>query len=47
MTCRDRPEQAAAIASAAKIQASQRFDSSVINQQIANLLKKVLNNNSI
>ena len=42
MTCRDRPKQAAAIAHAAKIDASQRFNSSVINRQITQLLSQVL-----
>ncbi len=42
MTCRDRPKQAAAIAHAAKIDASQRFNSSVINRQISQLLSQVV-----
>ena len=42
MTCRDRPKQAAAIAHAAQIDASQRFNSSAINQQITQLLRQVV-----
>jgi glycosyltransferase involved in cell wall biosynthesis len=39
--CRDRPEQAAAIARQARTLASQRFDITAINQQIAQLLNQV------
>lgn len=41
MTCRDRPEQAKLIANRALIQARQRFDLNVTNQQIAGLLTQV------
>ncbi|HBE16147.1 MAG TPA: glycosyltransferase family 1 protein [Cyanobacteria bacterium UBA11149] len=40
MTCRDRKEQAKLIANRALIQARQRFDLNVTNQQIARLLAK-------
>jgi glycosyltransferase involved in cell wall biosynthesis len=40
MTCRNRPEQAKLIANRALIQARQRFDLNVTNQQIAGLLEK-------
>lgn len=43
--CRDRPEQAKAIASSAKREAIQRFDLSVINQQITQLIDRVIQNN--
>ncbi len=42
MTCRDRPERAAAIAQTAKAEASQRFNPSAINQQIHQLLSQVI-----
>ena len=41
-TCRNQPEQAAIIARQAQIQASQRFQMSTINQQIAELLSRCL-----
>jgi glycosyltransferase involved in cell wall biosynthesis len=39
--CRDRPEQTRAIASSARIDAMQRFDLSVTNQQITQLIKSL------
>ena len=42
MNCRDRPERAAAIAQTAKAEASQRFNSLAINQQIHQLLSQVI-----
>lgn len=41
-TCRNQPENAAKIAEQARIQASQRFDESVINQQIVKLIDQLV-----
>jgi glycosyltransferase involved in cell wall biosynthesis len=41
-TCRNQPEYAAAIAKQAQIQASQRFNLTATNQQIAQLLDQVV-----
>jgi glycosyltransferase involved in cell wall biosynthesis len=41
MTCRNQPEQAAAIAHQAQIQCSQRFNLATINQQLAQLLEQI------
>jgi glycosyltransferase involved in cell wall biosynthesis len=40
-TCIQQPEKTASIANNARIMASQRFDVAIINQQIAQLLKKI------
>ncbi len=40
--CKEQPEQSANMALDAKLQASQRFDVAVINQQIARLLSQVV-----
>ncbi|WP_009632480.1 glycosyltransferase family 4 protein [Synechocystis sp. PCC 7509] len=41
-TCIAQPEQSAKMAQAANVQARQRFDGAIINQQIAQLLSKVI-----
>jgi glycosyltransferase involved in cell wall biosynthesis len=47
MTCRNQPEQAAAIAQKARVEASQRFNLTTINQQIAQLLASTIGHCSL